>query len=795
MAQPTPYDPATDFSAEEASSVGGRSTVRTAALDAELSAIQLTLDGVLTNLSLNQRDDGEIRDARVKVHTLASDVLALLTTYGATPRGAWQTTTSYAVKDLVSESANTYIAVSAHTSGTFATDLAAGKWLLFTLGSATAASSVTFAPTATLAATNVQTAIEEADTEGRALSAALVAAFGVDLADATSATKGAVKVGYDPTLAYASGLGLFLNNLYARTAAEATAGVTPTYYYYPPGDVRRYGAVLDGVTDDTAALQRWASVDQPRFGRRGTAKVSGQITFAANTLNIDGGGMVIDASAGGTFTDLSVIYCTGSLTQIADLSVSPAAKARSLTFGSAHGRTAGDVCIIYNPTDYSWNTSYTYSRAGEFFRVAYVSSTTALKTDNPLHAGYTAANVDVYVMAKNEVNIQNLTVVAPDTGNIRPFRLRLATKVTIRDVSASGSNVIQIDLDRCYAVRIDGVHIDNRKQVIAATYGLSIGNSQHVTVSGSQINATRHAVNIGGDDLTGSVPNRDINIEGCTLRNDAAFTSVPCADIHANCEGVTYRGNRIYGGGSLNGKDCAYIDNTFEECDVNVGAMLQGGSQWVGGYAKVIGNTFIAGGLYAYGLIRLFVDTTNTNHDSHLIVRDNVVSMSTCDVLCRVENSDPTLKANVHVSGITFLDASALSNVVRMVGTGVGDYAVVDDIRNGKVGAQLFVETGGYSVSKVSLQEQRGTATITPVSGAATASAASQTFRYSYGSRTPVCTVSLASGTVNSKTVIGYPSSVSATAIIPTMRTADSTTMGVTSPDVTAYWTASVNEI
>jgi len=637
----------------------------------------------------------------------------------------------------------------------------------------------------------IQAILKQADNDRIAADASMSAL----LATASTIAAGAGLIGYDASLSYTDGLGEFLNYTYGRTAAEVTAGVTPTYYYYPPGDVRRYGAVLDGVTDDTAALQRWASVDQPRFGRRGTAKVSGQITFATNTLNIDGGGMVIDASAGGTFTDLSVIYCTGSLTQLADLSVSPAARDRSLSFSAAHGRSAGDVCIIYNPTDYSWNTSYTYSRAGEFFRVAYVSSTTALKTDNPLHAGYTAANVDVYVMAKNEVNIQNLTVVAPDTGNVRPFRLRLATKVTIRDVSASGSNVIQIDLDRCYAVRIDGVHIDNRKQVIAATYGLSIGNCQHVVVSGSQINATRHAVNIGGDDLTGSVPNRDINIEGCTLRNDAAFTSVPCADIHANCEGVTYRGNRIYGGGSLNGKDCAYIDNTFEECDVNVGAMLQGGSQWVGGYAKVIGNTFIAGGLYAYGLIRLFVDTTNTNHDSHLIVRDNVVSMSTCDVLCRVENSDTTLKANVHVSGITFLDASALSNVVRMVGTGVGDYAVVDDIRNGKVGAQLFVETGGYVVSKVSLQEQRGTATITPVSGAATASAASQTFRYSYGSRTPVCTVSLASGTVNSKTVIGYPSSVSATAIIPTMRTADSTTMGVTSPDVTAYWTASVNEI
>ncbi|UOF80473.1 tail spike protein [Caudoviricetes sp.] len=41
---------------------------------------------------------------------------------------------------------------------------------------------------------------------------------------------------------------------YPRTAAEIAAGVTPTYYYYEPGDVRRYGAVGDGVANDTTAL-------------------------------------------------------------------------------------------------------------------------------------------------------------------------------------------------------------------------------------------------------------------------------------------------------------------------------------------------------------------------------------------------------------------------------------------------------------------------------------------------------------------------------------------------------------
>ena len=41
---------------------------------------------------------------------------------------------------------------------------------------------------------------------------------------------------------------------YPRTAAEIAAGVTPTYYYYEPGDARRYGLVADGATDDRTAL-------------------------------------------------------------------------------------------------------------------------------------------------------------------------------------------------------------------------------------------------------------------------------------------------------------------------------------------------------------------------------------------------------------------------------------------------------------------------------------------------------------------------------------------------------------
>lgn len=44
--------------------------------------------------------------------------------------GDWLTATSYIVKDLAKESGNWYTALEPHTSGVFATDLAAGRWAL-----------------------------------------------------------------------------------------------------------------------------------------------------------------------------------------------------------------------------------------------------------------------------------------------------------------------------------------------------------------------------------------------------------------------------------------------------------------------------------------------------------------------------------------------------------------------------------------------------------------------------------------------------------------------------------------
>lgn len=211
MTQATHYTRTTGFADDERNNAGGRSTVVTADVDFELDTIAQAVNLTIDNLALLQRDDGVMRDGVVPVAALGADTLKLMTTSTTSvPRGAWLTATIYAVKDLVTQSGNTYMCVVAHTSGVFATDLAAVKWLLFQIGSNPAASSVPFSPTSNIASTNMQAALVEVDTNARArdtsvgVSADSVGAVGNGSADDTSpinvAISAAVVLGGDVLL-------------------------------------------------------------------------------------------------------------------------------------------------------------------------------------------------------------------------------------------------------------------------------------------------------------------------------------------------------------------------------------------------------------------------------------------------------------------------------------------------------------------------------------------------------------------------------------------------------------------
>ncbi|MGH7743932.1 MAG: hypothetical protein ACREQ5_03820 [Candidatus Dormibacteria bacterium] len=146
--------------------------------------------------------------------------------------------------------------------------------------------------------------------------------------------------------------------LYPQTAAEIAAGVTPTNYAYATWDVRRLGIVGDGVTDDTAALQRCYTVGgewkiPPGFQVRCTATIVGKI---ATRLYADG--PVSPNAAGSNIAQVFLIHdFTGTFFDLQGVTTDDKIGAGfswdRVSFVQKHGTHTGNagICIrcVVNP--------------------------------------------------------------------------------------------------------------------------------------------------------------------------------------------------------------------------------------------------------------------------------------------------------------------------------------------------------------------------------------------------------------------------------------------------------------
>jgi hypothetical protein len=99
------------------------------ALDAELVAVETSLDETQARLAEIQRDDGALENGIVTLESLNAGVYDLLSAENSLFKGEWATGVSYAVADSVFSGSDVYYCAIAHTSGVFATDLGAGKWV------------------------------------------------------------------------------------------------------------------------------------------------------------------------------------------------------------------------------------------------------------------------------------------------------------------------------------------------------------------------------------------------------------------------------------------------------------------------------------------------------------------------------------------------------------------------------------------------------------------------------------------------------------------------------------------
>jgi Pectate lyase superfamily protein len=125
VSQPQPYSPQHAFVSDSAilANFPGQ------ALDVEFNDVKQTTDAINANLKLIQRDDGVLANGTVGYDTLSP----ALQVAGIAPAFPWATATFYSAGTAVLQAGALYRCLVAHTSGVFATDIAAGNWLFITV--------------------------------------------------------------------------------------------------------------------------------------------------------------------------------------------------------------------------------------------------------------------------------------------------------------------------------------------------------------------------------------------------------------------------------------------------------------------------------------------------------------------------------------------------------------------------------------------------------------------------------------------------------------------------------------
>jgi hypothetical protein len=335
-------------------------------------------------------------------------------------------------------------------------------------------------------------------------------------------------------------------------------------------EVFDFGAVGDGVTDDQEAIQEAITtcsavecllVFPAGFTFRCDDKLTlGDSCFALwqldgvldfqNATDIPGRDACINF---GTVTANDSLN-EGGLTALPALGAHANEFDQQVTFTSAHGLVAGDLFIIQDADNQSWNANLidtrNYYRRGDYLRVRAVVSSTVVQIDTQLFDTYlTTENIDIWKVSPNRIRIFGSgKVICPGTGESgilvsNGYKSRIEG-IEIVNVSQTG-----IDLWRCYETSLIDVHVEAEWMEgpvaigDAVSIGASIVASYDTWTRGGSYKADKHALTVTGGGIAASIPSRHCGARGTTLRAD-----VDAGDMHGHCEHCSFINCEIDGG-------------------------------------------------------------------------------------------------------------------------------------------------------------------------------------------------------------------------------------------------------
>lgn len=345
-----------------------------------------------------------------------------------------------------------------------------------------------------------------------------------------------------------------------------------------------------------------------------------------------GNNAVIDASAAPATINPAVLTDAGTTTALPALSANVTKGDRTVTFVSAPPLVRGDIFLIHNDTDSSFNTINSNYRAGEFMEVSAVSGS-VVTIAGEAFADYATGDVSVTKLDAHGCYIENLVIRGdPDTGTpTTGLRINLQRDVILKNVTATGASHTSLSVLRSYNVQItDCFGTDDHVSSFGTDYGLAIGNSQNVRVSGGTYSAARHAVTTGSTALPYTIPCRNIHVSNVTAKSSTVMTAV---DFHANAEYCSYKHCSIHGGASIAGDHITFSGNHV----VATATRCVGISEAHGANFVIENNTLEGYGNFAGGnLVNIGGDgggfTAKTVESGTFIVRNNSMKWHRNDV-------------------------------------------------------------------------------------------------------------------------------------------------------------------
>jgi hypothetical protein len=313
-----------------------------------------------------------------------------------------------------------------------------------------------------------------------------------------------------------------------------------------PVNVLDFGAVGDGVADDTAAvsLAMNAATGGVLDGSGRTYKLTANIAPTCQNIVIQNATFDISPITSGG----SAINFAGTQGSAVPLTADILTGSNSIAVGSTTGFAADEYAWLTSSTVFAVTTS---AVLGQMVKIKSVDSGTAMTLyDDVLYDFTTAASASIALLTpKQNITLRNVNFVGAGTGIQTAVDFDKCVDVLVDDCSFDYVDYASILFDRCVNATVTNTSM-RYARAVGLSYGIVIANGCYsVKIANCYGEDQRHMVTVGDNDGV----NLFISVTNChaAAQRDAGLDSHPAGDF------MLFDGNTIEMiGGSADGIIC-----------------------------------------------------------------------------------------------------------------------------------------------------------------------------------------------------------------------------------------------